>query len=112
MHATDLSGLTSRTGTVERVWLIQIQAAPEEVDRIIDKVMEVDQLVYGRYERNAFVTAIGSETYRPREDSTSAIHRGAQGTIQTFPSVQVFISIEQDCEKLARVLDAIREVHH
>jgi hypothetical protein len=113
MHATDLSGLASGSGgTVERVWLIQIQAAPEDVDRIIDKVMEVDPLVYGRYERNAFVTAVGSETYRPRENSTSAIHRGAQGTIQTFPSVQVFISIEQDREKLARVLDAIREVHH
>ena len=39
MHKTDLSGLTSRTGTVERVWLIQIQAAPEDVDKIVEAIL-------------------------------------------------------------------------
>lgn len=112
MSTKDLSGLTTETGTIERVWLIEIQAAPEDADNIIDKVMEVDPLIYGRYQRNAFVSAVGSETYVPQANSTSAVHLEAEGQVQTFPSVMIVISIAQDREVLGKVLDAIREVHH
>ncbi|WP_120633130.1 hypothetical protein [Ruegeria sp. EL01] len=105
----DISKLKTRTGTVERVWQIEIQATPEDADKIIDNVMEVDPLIYGRYKRNAFVSAIGSETYLPEEDSTSAVHLGAANKVQIFPSVLVVISVEQNPETLGRVLDAIRE---
>ncbi|KAB2848357.1 MAG: hypothetical protein F9K44_11060 [Hyphomicrobiaceae bacterium] len=74
--------------------------------------MEADPLSYGRYERNAFVSAVGTETYRPLANSTSAIHLGAQDTIQKFPCVELVISIQQERETLSRVLDAIRDVHH
>lgn len=112
MHNGDISNLQTRTGTVERVWQIEIQAMPEDVDKIIDSVMEVDPLIYGRYRRNAFVSSVGLETYLPEEDSTSAVHLGAADKIQTFPSVLIVISIEQNPETLEHVLDAIREVHH
>lgn len=112
MRATDLKQLNTKTGTVEPVWLIEIQAAPEDADKILDRVMEVDPLVYGRYQRNAFVSAVGSETYLPLANSTSALHLDAQDKVQTFPSVLIVISIEQNRATLARVLDAIREVHH
>lgn len=112
MSARDISNLSTRTGKVERVWQIEIQATPEDVDKITDSVMEVDPLIYGRYRRNAFVTAVGSETYLPQENSTSAVHLGAANEVQTFPSVLIVISIEQNDEALGRVLDAVRDVHH
>lgn len=112
MQTNDISNLTTNTGTVERVWLIEVQATPEDVDLIIDNVMKVNPLVYGRYKRNAFVSAEGSETYLPEENSTSAVHLGAANKKQTFPSVLITLSIEQNSEILGRVLDAIREVHH
>ncbi|MCG7521450.1 hypothetical protein [Ruegeria sp. Ofav3-42] len=112
MESTDISNLKTRTGTVERVWQIEIQAAPEDVDKIIDKVMEVDPLIYGRYKRNAFVSAIGSETYLPEENSTSAVHLGAANKVQTFPCALIIISIRQNPETLECVLDVIRDVHH
>ena len=74
--------------------------------------MEVDPLAYGRYRRNAFVTAVGRETYLPEENSTSAVHLDAANKVQTFPSVLIVISIAQDRDTLGRVLDAIRDVHH
>jgi hypothetical protein len=112
MHSNDIINLETRTGKVERVWQIEIQATPEDVDKIVDSVMEVDPLIYGRYKRNAFVTAVGSETYLPEENSTSAVHLNAANKVQTFPSVLIVISVEKNNETLGRVLDAIRDVHH
>ena len=108
----EISKLQTRTGTVERVWQIEIQASPEDANKIIDNVMEVDPLIYGRYKRNAFISAIGSETYVPEENSTSAVHLGTADKVQTFPSALIVISVEQNRETLGRVLDAIRDVHH
>jgi hypothetical protein len=112
MHAIDINSLETRTGRVERVWQVEIQATPDDVEKIIDSVMEVDPLAYGRYRRNAFVTAVGRETYLPEENSTSAVHLDAANKVQTFPSVLIVISIAQDRDTLGRVLDAIRDVHH
>jgi hypothetical protein len=111
MH-NDIADLRTRTGTVERVWQIEVQAAPQDVDKIIDSVVKVDPLLYGRYRRNAFVTAVGSETYLPEENSTTAVHLGAANVVQTFPGVVIVISLKQDSGTLGSVLDAIRDVHH
>ena len=73
MHAIDINSLETRTGRVERVWQVEIQATPDDVEKIIDSVMEVDPLAYGRYRRNAFVTAVGRETYLPEENSTRGL---------------------------------------
>lgn len=112
MSKDDMKELPSRTGTIEKVWQIEIQTQPQDVERIIDAVSEVDPLIYGRYQRNAFVSAVGSETYLPQENSTSAVHLNAENEVQTFPSVLVVLSIQQDRDTLEKVLDAIRDVHH
>lgn len=112
MESNDIDNLVTRTGTVERVWQLEIQATPEDVEKIIDSVMAVDPLIYGRYQRNAFVSAVGSETYLPEESSTSAVHLDAAGKVQTFSSVLIVISVPQDRATLAGVLDAVRDVHH
>ena len=107
-----LANQQTRTGRLVPVWLIRIQADPDEAETIIDKVMEVDLLRYGRYERNAMISGVGSETYRPMPNSTSAVHLGAEGKIQRFPCVEIVISLESDEAGLQRVLDAIRDAHH
>ena len=100
MSTNDMKELPSRTGTIEKVWQIEIQTQSQDVGKIINGVMEVDPLIYGRYQRNAFVSAVGSETYLPQENSTSAVHLDAEDEVRTFPSVLVILSIPQHRETL------------
>jgi hypothetical protein len=112
MTSADLTTQNSKTGTLEKVWLIEIQARPEDANKIIDQVLKVDPLIYGRYGRNAFVSAVGTETYMPQANSTSALHLSAEGKVQTFSSAVITISVSQASETLSNILDAIREAHH
>lgn len=105
---------SAKSGTLEPVWTIEIQTLPEDTDRILDAVVAVYPLAYGRYERNASISAIGKETAKPPPGSTTDIHSPGftPGTAETYPMVELKISIERDLETLARVMDAILEVHH
>lgn len=112
MTARNMADFETENGALEAVWIIEVQTRPEDTDKILNKVMEVDPLVYGRYERNCFVSAIGTETYLPKANSTSAIHLGAEGEVQTFSSVVMLLSVTQKDARLGRILDAIRAAHH
>ena len=61
----------SSSGTLKPVWTLEIQTLPEDTDRILDAVMAVYPLGYGRYERNASITAPGRETAQPKPNSTT-----------------------------------------
>ena len=56
----------------------------------------------------------GMETARPRAGSTTATHSDGfePGSTETYPVVEVKISIERDVATLATVMDAITFVHH
>ena len=41
------------------VWTLEIQTVPADVDKILDAVMYVYPLSYGRYRRNASISAPG-----------------------------------------------------
>ncbi|MGI9602428.1 MAG: hypothetical protein ACR2QE_11115 [Acidimicrobiales bacterium] len=101
-------------GRFEPVWTLEIQTLLPDVDRILDAVMVVHPLRYGAYERNASVSAVGMETAQPPAGSTTATHVDGfePGATETFPMVEVKISIERDTEVLAEVMDAILDVHH
>ncbi len=109
-----LSRYRSSSGRFEPVLTLEIQTVPEDVDRILDAVTEVYPLRYGTYERNASVSGVGMETARPPAGSTTATHvEGfAPGSIETYPVVEVKITIERDLETLSLVMDAILYVHH
>ncbi|WP_208976325.1 hypothetical protein [Polycladidibacter stylochi] len=68
--------------------------------------MTVCPLSYGRYQRNASISAVGQETYRAEMGTTTAIHREGykKGDIDSFPVVELKISIKQDTALLDRVL--------
>ena len=76
--------------------------------------MEVHPLSFGRYERNASISAVGRETARPKPGSTTTAHVDGfvAGSTETYPMVELKISIERDLPILASVMDAVISVHH
>ncbi|MEL6610168.1 MAG: hypothetical protein AAFO93_14770 [Pseudomonadota bacterium] len=112
--SNDLSDYAAQSGRFEAAFTLEIQTLPGDVGRILDAVMAVHPLSYGRYERNASVTAQGYETARPMAGSTTDTHVESfqPGGTETYPMVELKISVERDATVLARVMDAILSVHH
>ena len=102
------------SGRFVPVFLIEVQTLPGDVGRILDAVIKVDPLAYGNYDRNASVTAQGYETARPRAGSTTDTHVETfePGGTETYPMVVLTLSVDRDLDHLAKVMDAIVEVHH
>jgi len=110
----DLAAYRARSGRLVPVWTIEIQTVPEDVDRILDAVIEVHPLRFERYQRNASVSAVGMETSQPEAGSTTTTHVEGftAGRTETYPMVELKISIERDLAVLASVMDAVLYVHH
>lgn len=111
---TDLAEYRAKSGRFVPVWTIEIQTLPEDTDRILDAVMKVCPLRYGRYRRNASISAVGKETAQPEPGSTTTAHvEGFEaGATETYPMVELKISIERDPAVLEMVMDAIIYTHH
>lgn len=109
-----LSDYNAKSGQLIPVWTLEIQTLPRDTDRILDAVMRVHPLSFGRYQRNASISAVGKETAQPEPGSTTTTHiDGFQaGRTETYPMVELKISIERDLSTLGKVMDAIIYVHH
>lgn len=109
-----LANYTSRSGRLVPVWTLEVQTLPQDTDRILDAVMAVHPLSFGRYKRNASISAAGRETAQPQDMSTTSTHAAGftPGQTETYPMVELKISIERDIAALDRVMSAILEVHH
>ncbi len=109
-----LAGYTARSGRLEPVWTLEIQTLPEDTDRILDAVMQVYPLSYGRYQRNASISAPGRETAQPEPGSTTDSHVEGfvPGSTETYPMVELKISVPRDLAVLEAVMDAVLDVHH
>jgi hypothetical protein len=109
-----LENYKARSGTLVAVWRIEIQTRPDDADRLLDAVMKVHSLKYGRYRRNGTVSAVGAETVQPEGNSTTTNHivDFQAGGTETYPMVQLFISIERDPKILEMVMDAVIDAHH
>lgn len=109
----DLSKYRAKSGTLVPVWTLEIQTLPADVDRILDAVMEVYPLEYGNYRRNASVSGVGWETSQPNAGSTTTRHlKGFKaGGTESYPIVELKISVQRDVRVLERVMDAILYVH-
>ena len=111
---TTLATYKAASGTFIPVWTLEIQTLPEDTDCILDEVMKVHPLGYGRYQRNASISAVGCETAQPEAGSTTTTHVDgfAAGGTETYPMVELKISIERDQAVLEKVMDAVLAVHH
>ena len=110
----NLSEYRAESGRFAPVWTLEIQTVDADVDRILDAVMAVHPLSFGRYQRNASISAVGRETSQPEPNSTTTTHKDGYtaGATETYPMVELKISIERDLAVLERVMDAILYVHH
>ena len=108
-----LDTYTSQSGHFDPVWTLEIQTPPSDTDKIIDAVMKVTPLSYGRYQRNAAISAVGTETSCPQAGSVSLLHNAtfSAGMTETFPMVTLRLSIDRDVALLEKVMDAILYVH-
>lgn len=104
----------SKSGRLEPVFTLEVQTLPEDADRILGAIMTVHPLSFGRYQRNASISAVGRETAQPEPGSTTTTHVDGfeAGSTETYPMVELKISIERDLTALAAVMDAIIAVHH
>jgi len=110
----DLTDYRAKSGRFVPVWTLEVQTLPEDTDRILDAVMTVHPLGFGRYQRNASITAVGKETAQPEPGSTTTTHVDGfeAGSTETCPMVELKISVERDTTVLERVMDAIIGAHH
>ncbi|MFD0860298.1 hypothetical protein [Roseovarius aquimarinus] len=111
---TDLKTYRAKSGRLVPVYTLEVQTLAEDTDRILDEVIKVHPLAFGRYQRNASISAVGRETARPEPGSTTTTHVDGfeAGATETYPMVELKISIERDLEQLAAVMDAIIHAHH
>lgn len=109
-----LSDYTADSGRFDPVWTLEIQTIADDIDKILDAIVEVYPLAYGRYERNASISAVGRETARPPAGSTTDRHVASftPGSTETYPMVELKVSLERDLDTLREVMDAVLEVHH
>ncbi|WMS42500.1 hypothetical protein RDV64_20945 [Acuticoccus sp. MNP-M23] len=110
----DLADYRAKSGRLVPVYTIEVQTLAEDTDRILDAVMTVHPLRFGRYQRNASISAPGRETAQPEPGSTTTTHVDgfAAGTTETYPMVELKISIDRDAQALEAVMDAIIGAHH
>ena len=110
----NLHSYKAKSGRFIPVWTLEIQTPIEDVNKILDAVMKVYPLSYGRYKRNASISAQAIETSIPDENSTTHMHAAhyKAHAVESYPMVELKISIERDTETLAAVMDAIHHVHH
>ncbi len=111
---SDLTQYKAQSGRFTPVWTLEIQTVPEDTDKILDAVMDVYPLSYGRYQRNASISATGVETAQPEAHSTTTTHVKdfSAGETETYPMVELKISVERDLQVLEKVMNAILYVHH
>ncbi len=111
---SDLSAYTANSGRIIPVWTLEIQTLPEDIERILEAVMAVHPLSFGRYQRNASISAIGKETAQPESGSTTATHAEGfnVGDTEIYPMVELKISIERDVRILEKVMDTVIWAHH
>ena len=109
-----LDDYKAASGTFVPVWTLEIQTVIEDVDKILDAIIKVHPLAYGRYRRNASISAVGMETAQPEPGSTTDRHVEdfAAGATETYPMVELKTSLERDATAPAKVMDAIHYLHH
>ena len=96
------------------MYTLEIQTLPDNVDDILDAIMAVHPLAYGRYQRNASVIATGYETSQPQPNSTTTTHNQHYrlGDQEKYPVVELKVSFERDVKTLEAVMDVVLQHHH
>lgn len=105
---TALSAFETRSVRMLRFWTVTIQVPSEDIDRIMAHVTAVTPLTQGPYDNNAYVTAAGTERYRPLDGAAA----GPESTVRKRPNVmEVSFEMLPDQGLLEQVVETIFQVH-
>ena len=93
---------------MEPCFRVAFQAPEEDVDRIMEAVCHIDPLRQGAYDSSAFQSGPGIERYRPRSGAMA----GLEDALRKRPGVvEISFHLPHDQDLLARVVEAIYQVH-
>jgi hypothetical protein len=105
---TRLAAFETLSLRMESQLLLRFQAPPEDVDRIMAAVTALTPLAMGKYDGNAYQSAAGVERYRALEGAAA----GAETELRKRPGVvEVSFQLPKDSDLLARIVEAIFQVH-
>jgi hypothetical protein len=85
-----------------RIYRVTTFVPPEHLDAVLEGVEREVPLVYGRYDRSAWWSAVGVEQFRPLPGSTPTT--GEVGRVERVATVRLEFAIPHDRELLERVL--------
>ena len=93
---------------MERLYSVRVLAPLEDVDRLMAHVARIVPLTQGAYDNNAWVTAPGTERYRPLDGAVA----GRETEVRQRPGVvEISFEIPPDRRILEEVIEAIYQVH-
>lgn len=105
---TLLSAFETHSVRMLKFWTVTIQAPVEDIARIMEHVSAVTPLRQGPYDNNAYVTAVGTERYRPLDGAAA----GAESAVRERPGVvEVSFDLTPDPDILGQVVEAVFQVH-
>jgi len=87
---------------VRPVYRITTFVPPDHVDSLLAGVEEQVSLMFGRYDRSAWWSAVGVEQFRPLPGSAPTI--GSAGQVERVPTIRLEFAIPRDAALLERVL--------
>ncbi len=103
-----LAAFETRSVEMRHFWTVTIQAPAEDVDRIMAHVTSVTPLMQGPYDNNAYVTATGTERYRPLPGAAA----GPETAVRERPGVvEVGFEMAPDPGLLQQVVETVFQVH-
>lgn len=93
---------------MERLYSVRVLAPLEDVDRLMEHVARIVPLAHGAYDSNDWVTAPGTERYRPLDGAVA----GHETQVRQRPGVvEINFEIPPDRRILEAVIEAIYQVH-
>jgi hypothetical protein len=84
------------------VYRVTVFAPPDSVDSLLEAVEAEAPLVFGKYDRSAWWSAIGVEQFRPLAGATPAV--GSIGQVKRVPTIRLEFAVPHDPKLLQRVL--------
>lgn len=106
--AVRLASFDTHSVDMVRFWTVTIQAPTEDITRIMEHVTSVTPLSQGPYDNNAFVTAPGTERYRPLDGAAA----GPENAVRERPGVvEVSFEMTPDPGVLEKMVETVFQVH-
>ena len=103
-----LNGFETAGAIVRPMVLMTVQAPAGDIERILAAVTALTPLSMGAYDGNAFLTAPGTERYRPLKGAAA----GAEASVRHRPGVvEVGFELPDDSALLERAVEAVFQAH-